>query len=69
MKNWLKDNGLVVIQLAIILIGILLMWSDGSNGRKEDMTILSYSGVVLIILGIGFQFILTGIIAVIKKLF
>lgn len=61
-------NKIVIVQVLIFILGVILMITDGSGGYIKDMTWLSYTGVILCILGIGFTYIKGGIQLLIEKI-
>jgi hypothetical protein len=57
-----------IINVLLFLAGVLLMILDGSGGYTANMTWMSYLGIGLCILGIGFVFIKGGIQLLIEKI-
>lgn len=56
----------ITIQVILFIVGAILLGVD-SGGYKENMTWVSYFGIGLCILGIGFTFIKGGIQLLINK--
>jgi len=59
---------MIIIQVLITILGIVLMIIDGSGGYIKNMTWISYFGIGLCILGIGFAYIKGGIQILIEKI-
>ncbi len=68
MKDFIKNNGMIILQLVIIFFGFYLLISD-SGGVIENMTFVSWLGIGLSIFGIGFQIIVSLTSKLIKKFF
>ena len=59
----------LIIQGLLFLLGLILFFVDGSGGYTENMTSISYIGLILMFTGLALQLIVGGLVWAFKKIF